>query len=186
MAVSPEQGMENLKRYYEMSSETVRDNLESLKNTAVIKELLDIYKKGEMVMELPELIGLVREKNNLFAHLSTILNRSKSVVRIMATPSDVGELNSFYIENIKDAKSRGVKVQILIPAGTKAGELEKYAEVKTVDKPISRAIVSDGKESMMMFMNPDEVHPTFDSGIWVNSPYISKTVDALFDEAWDE
>jgi len=186
MAVPPEQGLENLKRYYEMSSETIKDSLESLKNSAIIKELSTIYKKGEMVMELPELIGLVREKNNVFSHLSTILNRSKNIVRIMATNTDVNELNAFYIDNIKNARSRGVKVQILIPNGADAGELGKYADVKTVTKPISRAIVSDSKESMVMFMDPQGVHPTFDSGIWVNSPYVSKTVNKLFEEAWDE
>ncbi len=184
MAVPPEQGLNNLKRYYEMSSEGIKDELEGLKSSKVIRDLSEIYKKGEMVMELPELIGLVREKNNVFSHLSTILNRSKNVVRIMATPEDVKELNKFYIEGIKSAKSRGVNVQVLVPEGTEAGELAKYAEVKQVSRPISRAVVSDGKEAVVMFMEPGSVHPTFDAGVWVNSSYVAATLDKLFEEAW--
>jgi sugar-specific transcriptional regulator TrmB len=184
MTVPPEQGLNNLKRYYEMSSEGFKDRLEGLKSSKMVGELSDIFKKGEMVMDLPELIGLVREKNNVFSHLSTILNRSKNVVRIMATPYDVAEFNKFYIGNIKNAKSRGVKVQVLVPAGTDAGELAKYAEVKQIERPISRAVVADGKEAVMMFMDPEGVHPTFDAGIWVNSSYIAATIDRLFEEAW--
>ncbi|MBR9680259.1 MAG: hypothetical protein GOU98_00350 [Candidatus Altiarchaeota archaeon] len=186
MSIAPEQGLDNLKRYYEMSSESFKDDLEDLKSSAVIKELGDIFKKGEMVMELPELIGLVREKNNMFAHIATILNRSKQNVKIMATPHDVNEINSFYIESIKEAKSRGVEVQVLVPSGTETGELAKYAEVRQVNRPITRALVSDGKEAVAMFMDPGDVHPTFDAGVWVNSSYVAQTLNKLFEEAWHE
>ena len=186
MAVSPEQGLENLKRYYEMTSEDTKLALDGLKDTTVMKELSTIFKKGETVMELPELIGLVREKNNVFSHFSTVLNRASGTVKIMATETDVAELNKFYLGNIKDAKSRGVRVQVLMPAGANAGELKKFADVREVEAPISRAIVSDGQEALVLFMDPASVHPTFDAGVWVNSPYVAKTVDKLFEEAWGE
>lgn len=186
MTVPPEAALENLKRYYEMSNEGAKDTLESLKSGAVLKELSEIYRKGEMVMELPELIGLVREKNNVFSHFSTMLNRSKKFVRIMAMPSDVKELNKFYLNDLRQAKARGVSVQILIPKGTEAGEIAKFAEVKTAEKPITRAVVADGKEALVLFMDPEEIHPTFDSGVWVNSSYVTKTMEKLFDGAWEE
>lgn len=186
MSVAPEQGLENLKRYYEMSSESFKDDLEGLKSSAIIKELGEIFKKGEMVMELPELIGLVREKNNVFSHFATIVNRSKQSVKIMATPRDVKEINSFYIGGIKEAKSRGVSVQVLVPYGTESGELGKYAEVRQVNRPIARSVVSDGKEAIAMFMDPKGVHPTFDAGVWVNSSYVARTMNKLFEEAWQE
>ncbi|MBR9689317.1 MAG: TrmB family transcriptional regulator [Candidatus Altiarchaeota archaeon] len=186
MSVAPKQGLDNLKRYYAMSSEGVKDDLEGLKESSVIGELSDIFRKGEMVMELPELIGLVREKNNVFAHLSTLLNRSKTSIKIMATPHDVSELNSFYMSGIKEAKSRGVKVQVLVPTGTDSGELAKYAEVREIERPISRSVVIDSKEALAMFMDPGAVHPTFDAGVWVNSTYVAKTMDRLFEEAWNE
>lgn len=186
MAVGPEQGLENLKRYYDMTSEDVKQELEGLKDSTVMTELSTIFKKGETVMELPELIGLVREKNNVFSHFATLLNRASGTVKIMATETDIAEMNKFYIDTIKSAKIRGVKVQILMPAGTDAGELKKFADVRDVEAPISRAIVSDGKEALVLFMDPADVHPTFDAGVWVNSPYVAKTVEKLFEEAWGE
>ena len=104
----------------------------------------------------------------------------------MATEHDIAELNRFYLGDIKDAKSRGVKVQVLMPAGTPAGELKKFAEVQEVESPLSRAVVSDGQEAMVLFMDPAGVHPTFDAGVWVNSPYVAKTVEKLFEEAWKD
>lgn len=184
MAVPPEQGLENLKRYYEVYSQSVKDSLEKLKSSPVMKEVAELYKKGEGVMELPELIGLVREKNNLFSHFLTMMNRSKSSVKIMATPHDVRELNQFYIESIKEARSRGVKVQVLVPSGTDAGELGKYAEVREVETPVARGVIVDGQETVAMFMNPSEVHKSFDAGVWLNSPYVAKTLENMFDAVW--
>lgn len=186
MVVPPQKGLDNLKRFYEMSAEGEKEDLEGLKISKPVKKLSELYKKGEMVMDLPELIGLVREKQNVFSHLSTILNRAEDRVRIMATPSDIKELNKFHISGIKEAKSRGVDVQVLVPEGTDTGEIGKYAEVKEIKRDLSRAVVADGKEAVVMFMDPQGVHPTFDAGVWVNSPYVANTINKLFTEAWQE
>ncbi len=186
VAVPPEQALENLKPYYGVVAEDRKVNLENMKSSPIVKNLADVYKKGEMVMELPELVGLVRERKNLFTHFATLLGRAKSAVRIMATPQDLRELNMFYLDMIRNAKARGVKVQILAPKGADVGELKKYADVKEFSAPMPRGIVIDGSEAMMMFMNPGEVHKSFDAGVWVNSGYVAQTMNRFFEDAWNE
>lgn len=36
-----------------------------------------------------------------------------------------------------------------------------------------------------MVMNDDEVHPTYDIGIWVNTPFFASALDQLFGLAWE-
>ena len=37
-----------------------------------------------------------------------------------------------------------------------------------------------------MVMNDSDVHPTYDVGIWVNTPFFAAALETLFDLAWKE
>jgi len=183
-AVPPEAGVDNLKKYYEMTAENRKDALTTLKGSKIAAQLKDIYKKGEQIMEMSETTGLVREKNNVFAQLATLLGRANDEARLMLTKSDVAEINRFYLDSFKDAKSRGTHVRVIVPEGTDSGELAKYAEVKEHNGPTTRAVIVDSKEAMLLFVDPDEVHHSFDAGVCVASAHTAKTMDRLFEGVW--
>ena len=183
-AVPPEQAVNNIKRFYEMGAEDRKDALTALKASKINGRLKEIYKKGEQVMDMPEVTGLVREKNNVFSQLATLLGRSMDTAKVMLTEMDVAEINKFYLDAFKDAKSRGSEVQVIMPASTDAGELAKYASIKQTDHPVARGIIIDGKETMMMFMDPTEVHHSFDAGVCVSSPHMAETLNTLFEGVW--
>lgn len=184
-AVPPQTGVENLKKFYEMESEDSKARFDTFRESSMAGQLKDIYKKGEQVMEMPEITGLVRQKNNVFSQIATLMGRAENSARLMLTESDVDELNAFYVDAFKDARARGANVQIIVPEGTNAGELGKYADVKEHGGPMTRSVVVDDKETMMMFMNPDEVHHSFDAGVCVTSPHTANTLGKLFQGVWD-
>ena len=35
-----------------------------------------------------------------------------------------------------------------------------------------------------MLLDDDKVHPTYDTGIWVNTPFFASTVNNMFDQSW--
>jgi len=86
-------------------------------------------------------------------------------------------------------KKRGVKIRIaapLTPETKKAAkDLEGIAEVKHTDTK-ARFIIVDGKELIFMVLDDSEVHPTYDIGIWVNTPFFASALDSLFELAWKE
>lgn len=183
-AVPPEQAVGNIRKFYEMASENKKDTLTNLKASKINSDLKEIYKKGEQVMDMPEITGLVREKNNVFSQMATLLGRSMDSARVMLTESDVGEINKFYLDAFKDAKGRGSDVKILVPKNSEVGELAKYAAVKKTEHPIARGIIVDSKETMMMFMDPTEVHHSFDAGVCISSPHTARTMNKLFEGVW--
>jgi len=63
-------------------------------------------------------------------------------------------------------------------------ELSKLAEVKHMEKPEARFVIVDGKELMFMAMHDDDVHPSYDIGIWVNTPYFAGALQNMFEPAW--
>jgi hypothetical protein len=48
----------------------------------------------------------------------------------------------------------------------------------------ARFCIVDGKDLVFMVLNDSDVHPTYDVGIWVNTPFFASALDNLFDTAW--
>jgi hypothetical protein len=48
----------------------------------------------------------------------------------------------------------------------------------------ARFCIVDGKELIFMVLDDSEVHPTYDVGIWVNTPFFAKALEELFELAW--
>ena len=86
-------------------------------------------------------------------------------------------------------KKMGVKIRIAAPitkdnmAAVK--DLGEVAEVRHTDAK-ARFVIVDGKELIFMIMDDTEVHPTYDVGIWVNTPFFASALEQLFELAWKE
>ena len=97
------------------------------------------------------------------------------------------------IEGLKPAfekvKKKGVKVRIAAPL-TKdcAGAIKDLGNVAEVKHATSkgRFCIVDGKELIFMVLDDKEVHPTYDLGIWVNTPFFAKALDGMFNMAWKD
>ena len=64
-----------------------------------------------------------------------------------------------------------------------AKEISSVAEIRNTDTK-ARFIIVDGKELIFMVLDDEEVHPTYDVGIWVNTPFFATALSNLFDLAW--
>jgi hypothetical protein len=86
-------------------------------------------------------------------------------------------------------KKRGVKIRIAGPV-TKDNiaavkDLNDVAEVRHTTAK-ARFCVVDGRELIFMIMDDTEVHPTYDVGIWVNTPFFANALEQLFELAWKD
>ena len=59
-----------------------------------------------------------------------------------------------------------------------------YAPGSGVMVPDELPIIVDGKELIFMVLNDSDVHPTYDIGIWVNTPFFASALQELFLLAW--
>ena len=62
-------------------------------------------------------------------------------------------------------------------------ELKGIAEVRHTNVK-ARFIIVDNKELIFMILDDSEVHPTYDVGIWVNTPFFASALGSLFESAW--
>jgi len=89
---------------------------------------------------------------------------------------------------LEKAKKKGVSVRIVAPINAKnykvAKELSKYADVRH-GKMKSRFALSDGKEMLLMILDDEVVHPNYDVGVWVNSPFFGNALNEMFSASWE-
>ncbi|MBI5390910.1 TrmB family transcriptional regulator [Candidatus Woesearchaeota archaeon] len=187
IAVPPAEVVERVKKHIKEESTKRIDRLNDLKSTDVLNELNTLHTQGMDLVEPTDLSGSLRGRNNLYNHLElTISNAEKSVI-LMTTSA--GFLRK--VEALKPVfeklKKRGVKIQIAAPMSkdtTKvAKDLSGLAEVRDSETK-ARFCVVDDKEVVFMVMDDEQVHPTYDIGIWVNTPFFASALSSLFSTAW--
>ena len=90
-------------------------------------------------------------------------------------------------QTFEKIKQRGVKIRIAAPitkdAMSAVKDIKGLAEVRHTDSK-ARFCVVDGKDIVFMVLDDGDVHPTYDVGVWVNTPFFAKALDGLFDSAW--
>lgn len=187
IAVAPVEVLERVKKNMHDEAQEKISRLEELKTNEVLGELDSLHTQGINLVEPADLSGSVKGRHNLYSHLErTIRNASKSVT-IMTTSQ--GFLRK--VEGLKPIfeklKKKGVKIRIAAPLTkeTKAAldDVSSVAEVRDTDNK-ARFCIVDGKDITFMILDDKEVHPTYDVGIWVNTPYFAKALENLFDVAW--
>ncbi len=189
IAVPPEEVLERVKKNVQEDSKQMLTRLEELRGTDVISELKTLHSQGVELVEPADLSGSLRGRHNLYNHLELLIKNAEESVTIMTTTQ--GFLRK--IEGLKPVfeklKKRGVKVRIAAPITKECSnavkEMSGVADIKHANSK-ARFVVVDGKEVVFMVLDDTEVHPTYDVGIWVKTPFFGNALENLFDLAWKD
>lgn len=187
IAVPPAEVVERVKKNMKIEADEKVKRLEELKNTEILQELTTLHTQGVELVEPTDLSGSLRGRHNLYNHLELMVRNAENSVTIMTTSG--GLLRK--IEGMKPVfeklKKRGVKIRIAAPLMKETHEavreMKGIAEIRHTDSNGRFAII-DGKEMVFMVMDDKEVHPTYDIGIWVSTPFFASAVETLFESAW--
>ncbi len=187
IAVPPVEVLERVKKNLKEDADEKVGRLEDLKKTDIITELHTLHTQGIELVEPSDLSGSLKGRHNLYSHLElAIKNAQKSVT--IATTSE-GFMRK--VEGLKPVfeklKKKGVKIRIVAPLTKETKDavedVSSVAEVKHSDTR-ARFCIVDGKDLIFMVMDDKEVHPTYDVGIWVNTPFFASALEGMFNLAW--
>jgi len=189
IAVSPKEIVDRVKKNVRIESDEKIKRLEDLKTTDVVEELNNLHTQGIELVEPSDLSGSLKGRHNLYNHLELTIKGAEETVTIMTTTQ--GLLRK--IEGLKPVfeqiKKRGVKIRICAPLTKDAipaiKDLGNVAEIRHTDSK-ARFTIVDKKELLFMINDDTEVHPTYDVGIWVNTPFFASALEELFELAWKE
>src|SRR3989339_924230 len=187
LAVPPKEVLERVKKNVNDEAKEQITRLEELKKTEIVNELNTLHTQGIELVEPSDLSGSLKGRHNLYNHLELTIRNAEESVTIMTTSQGLLRKIEGLKPTFEKIKKRGVKVRIAAPITKEClsavKDLAGVAEIRNTEH-IARFCVVDGKEIIFMVMNDSDVHPTYDVGVWVNTPFFASAIDNLFDMAW--
>ena len=189
IAVPPKEIVERVKKNVRIDSDERIKRLEDLKSTDVVDELNNLHSQGVEIIEPSDLSGSIKGRHNLYNHMELVIKNATETVTIITTTEGLMRK----IEGLKPVfemlKKKGIKVRIAAPLTKETisaiKDLGNVAELRHTDSK-ARFIIVDSKEILFMVSDDKEVHPTYDVGIWVTTPFFANAMVELFDLAWKE
>ena len=187
IAVAPEEVVERVKKNLRRDSDERVKRLDDLKNTDVLTELNTLHTQGIELIEPSDLTGSLRGRHNLYSHLELTLRNALKSVTLLTTQQGVLRKVEGLRPIFEKLKKKGVKIRVAAPINkenkTVVKDLAGIAEIRNTDAK-GRFCIVDGKDVIFMMLDDTEVHPTYDVGVWVNTPFFAKALEGMFDVAW--
>ena len=188
IAVDPKEVVERVKKSIQVEANQNIDKLKELNNNEVITELDQLHKNGIEFIDASDLSGAIKGKHNLYAHLETLIKNAEKSVTLVTTEKGLIRKVEALKPVLQKLNKKGVTIRVAAPLSKESlnavKELKSVAEVKDSGDLNARFCVVDGKDLMFMLMHDEEVHPTYDVGVWVNTPFFAKALESMFEMSW--
>lgn len=189
LAIEPKEVVERVKKQIQKEADNNILKLKDLTTGDVLKELDGLYKQGVEFVDVADLSGAVRGKHNLYTHLETMVRKAQKSVTIATTSKGLIRKVEALKPIFQKLSKRGVEIKIAAPLNEEGMEsikdLQGVAEVRNAADLNARFCIIDGKELMFMVMHDENVHPNYDIGVWVSTPFFAQALESLFNKQWE-
>jgi sugar-specific transcriptional regulator TrmB len=190
IALKPEEVIERVKKNLIVNAREKSKRLEKLKSDEVLEELTGIFSEGIRYVEPTDLSGSLKGRQNIYNHLDMLVREAEKTITLVTTHDGLNRKLEILLPSLEKAKKRGVKIKIAAPITAEnkkmAKDFSKVAEVKDMGGLKARFMIIDGEQIMFMLLNDEEVHPTYDVGVWINTQFFAQALDQLFEISWKE
>lgn len=188
LAIEPREVVERVKKNIKEDAEKSVQRLRDITNTDVIRELSTLHKQGIEFVEPADLSGALRGRHNLYTHLEMMLKSAEKSVIIATTSKGLLRKVEALGPVLSKLSKKNVNIKIAAPiiGETKEAvkEVMKYADVRHLPDVDARFCIIDGKEILFMVTDDKDVHPSYDIGVWVNTPFFATALENMFDATW--
>ena len=190
LAVDPKEVVERVKKLIKDSAERQVQKLRDLSNTDVLTELNTLHHQGIEFVEVSDLSGAIKGRHNVYSHMELLVKNAEKSVTIMTTSKGLLRKIEALGPVFEKLAKKNVKIRVVAPITKENAhvlkEIQKFAEVRHANKADGRFVIVDGKDLLFMVMDDKEVHPTYDIGVWVNTPFFANALENLFNIAWKD
>ncbi|MCC7575083.1 hypothetical protein KO361_05830 [Candidatus Woesearchaeota archaeon] len=187
IAVPPREVLERVKKNVKEEADRNVKLLEEIRGTDILNDLTSLHEKGVELVEPSDITGALKGRDNLHNQLIMMIKEAEKSVVLVTSEEGLKRKADFLLKHFRKAKDRGVEIKISAPIKKTTAdieELKKISEIKDLGLA-GRFCIVDNSSMMFMMASDDDVHPTYDVGIWLNTPFFSKTLTQLFDLSWN-
>jgi HTH-type transcriptional regulator, sugar sensing transcriptional regulator len=188
VALKPEEVVERVKKNLVITAKEKSKRLEKLKGNEVLDELNTLFSDGIKYIEPTDLSGALKGRQNIYNHLDMLVREAQNTITLVTTADGLSRKLEVLLPSLEKAKKRGVTIRIAAPITEEnkqiAKDFSKVAEVRNVGNLKARFMIIDSEQLMFMLLNDEEVHPTYDVGVWLNTEFFAQALEQLFEVAW--
>ncbi|MBI2582062.1 TrmB family transcriptional regulator [Candidatus Woesearchaeota archaeon] len=189
IAIPPTEVVDRVRKNMQTEAQEKVRRLESVKGSDLLQELETLHNNGISLVDPADISSCLRGRNNLYNHLDLLIKDAQKSVNIMTTEKGFLRKVEGLRASLEKAKKKGVKIRIAAPLTKEnkaaADSLKGLAELKHSSKVNSRFMTVDGKDLVFMMLDDKDVHPSYDIGVWVKTPYFASAMDNMFDHVWN-
>lgn len=175
IAVPPVEVIERLKQRIKQEQEVRAKMLEEFRLTTLFDELSELHESGIDSVDPADITGIIKGRKPIFQKASELIANAQKNVVILLSAAEI-------------AKNRRVLVNAIEKSNAQITVLTDDPNRVSLDgitvrlsKANARAIVADDNDVVFMLMDVNDVHPSYDTAIWVKSPFFAATLTSMLD-----
>ena len=189
IAVKPEDILKRIKESIKEKASSKIEYLDTVKSDEVFSELELLYKVGIKKIDPASLSGALKGRDNVYYHLKQMLERAQKSVIISTTAAGLQRKCKRFKAILAKLAEKGVQIKIVAPLqngnnNAHVAEVKNIAKIKNVEKVSSRFVIIDDTEMLFMVTDDSTVHESYDTAVWVNTPYFVKSFVSMFNSTF--
>ena len=188
VAIPPTEVLERVKKQIKLDSDKQIQIMEALKESDLLAELEGLHTTGVELIDPSDMAGSIRGRSSVYDQMEMMIKTAEESIIIMTTAKGfVAKIESFR-KQLEKAKTRGVSVKVITQKTAEseklAREIEFFADVRFTDAVKARFVIVDSEEITFMLMDDEAVHPSYEVGVWVNTPFFTTALVTLFESTF--
>lgn len=188
MAIPPTEVIDVIKKKIREDSLKQESSMDELKKSDVLEQLTELHSNGIEMIEPTELVGMIKNRDNIYDYLESIIKKAEKSVYIMTSAEGMIRKIQHMEKTLKKVADKGVDIKILVPHNKETEKLEKelkgIVEMKNCVEIKSRFILVDDVKLLFFITNDKDVHPSYDVAIWVETSFFAESIKGFFDMTW--
>jgi HTH-type transcriptional regulator, sugar sensing transcriptional regulator len=188
MTIPPSEVINVIKKKIREDSLKQETQMEELKTSDLLTELSSLHTLGIESVEPTDMVGLVKDRKNVYDHMELMIKGAENTICIMTSHEGLSRKIQNMKKTMKKLADAGVNIKILVPSGkdiTKySDELKGIAEVKIMQGMNARFVIVDNQQILFMITDDKQIHPSYDVGVWVKTPFFAAALKDMFEQTW--
>ena len=190
LAVKPEEIVRRMKDDIQVKADSRVGFLEDVKQDPVFHEIELLYKQGIQKVDPYSLAGSLKGRDTVYNHLRSMLDKAQKSVVVVTSAAGLQRKIKRYKGLFQKLHEQGVKIRIAAPlpeGHLKAlQELKDTVQFRSLEGFKGRFVIIDDQEVLFMVSDDVDVHESYDTGVWVNTPFFTKAFSNMFNSYWNE
>ncbi|MBI2670378.1 TrmB family transcriptional regulator [Candidatus Woesearchaeota archaeon] len=193
IAVKPDEVVKRVKKSLQDLALAQVKSLENVEKDEFFNELNLLYKNGITHIDPMLISGAIKGRRNIYDQIGLMLESAQKEVLILTSAAELNRKYENFGSLFKKLSNKGVKIKIAVPIKDNlkdnkiTKELGQIAEVRKIDNSMQgRFVIIDGKQMVFMLNSDENVHESYDTAVWINSPFFSNALNNLFENTWSK